>query len=208
MSNEQLEDQPLPRKKIAYLDSESDTDSDSDSESESESGPSKPTRNEFNYKRPSDYLAPKPDLEESPEQRNIRLFQEALKSRRYTRLTEEAEILARINELGNLYNFPKDNENWREEDLKELWADAPTRMLKPGWDPALVDEEDWKIVRDEVKAGRDPPIAPFYLPYRKPYPVIPSNHYDIRNPRDVIEELDRTEEFLQWVSYVFPDGGS
>jgi hypothetical protein len=68
------------------------------------------------------------------------------------------------------------------------------------------DEEEWDIVREEIKAGRDPPIAPFYVPYRKPFPVIPDNHHDISNPKAVVEELDRIEEFLKWVSYVFEDG--
>ncbi|KAG8362942.1 hypothetical protein BUALT_BualtUnG0021000 [Buddleja alternifolia] len=108
----------------------------------------------------------------------------------------------------DLFDFPPDPENWREEDLKELWADAPIEMTKPGWDPHSVDEEEVDIVSEEIKAGRDPPIAPFYIPYRKPYPVIPDNHYDISNPKSVIEELDRIEEFLIWVSYIFQDGSS
>ncbi|XP_062086505.1 protein TIC 100-like, partial [Humulus lupulus] len=108
----------------------------------------------------------------------------------------------------DLFDFPEDPENWKEEDVMEYWADAPLEMTKPGWDPDWADEEDWEIVRQEIAAGRDPPIAPFYVPYRKPYPVIPDNHYDIKNPKAVIEELDRIEEFLTWVSYIFPDGSS
>uniref|UniRef100_A0A2N9GCA8 MORN repeat-containing protein n=1 Tax=Fagus sylvatica TaxID=28930 RepID=A0A2N9GCA8_FAGSY len=93
------------------------------------------------------------------------------------------------------------------EDRKhELWGDAPLSTTKPGWDPVWADEEEWDIVREEIKAGRDPPIAPFYVPYRKPFPVIPDNHHDISNPKAVVEELDRIEEFLKWVSYVFEDG--
>ncbi|KAL9672806.1 hypothetical protein QQ045_029058 [Rhodiola kirilowii] len=106
------------------------------------------------------------------------------------------------------FNFPKDKENWTEEDLQELWADAPLKMKKPGWDPNWADEEDWKIVKEEIAAGRDPEIAPFYVPYRNPYPVIPDNHHDIKNAKSVIEELDRIEEFLTWVSYIFEDGSS
>ncbi|KAL0369569.1 UNVERIFIED_CONTAM: hypothetical protein Sangu_0275000 [Sesamum angustifolium] len=81
-------------------------------------------------------------------------------------------------------------------------------MTKPGWDPNWVDEEEVDIISEEIKAGRDPPIAPFYVPYRKPYPAIPNNHHDISNPKAVIEELDRIEEFLRWVSYIFPDGST
>ncbi|CAN4120431.1 unnamed protein product [Withania somnifera] len=81
-------------------------------------------------------------------------------------------------------------------------------MTKPGWDPNWVDEEEEDIIDREIKAGRDPPIAPFYVPYRKPYPVIPDNHYDISNPKSVIEEFDRIEEFLKWVSFIFADGSS
>lgn len=92
--------------------------------------------------------------------------------------------------------------------MREYWADGPLSTGKPGWDPAFVDEEDINAVRDELEAGSDPPIAPFYVPYRKPYPVIPDNHYDIRTPKSVIEELDRIEEFLQWVSFIFKDGSS
>ncbi|OVA17864.1 MORN motif [Macleaya cordata] len=108
----------------------------------------------------------------------------------------------------DLFDFPKDPEKWREEDIQELWADAPLEMTKPGWDPVWADEDDWEVVKEEIKAGRDPPIAPFYLPYRKCYPAIPDNHHDISNPKAVIEELDRIEEFLKWVSYIFPDGSS
>ncbi|KAH6773063.1 MORN Occupation and Recognition repeat-containing protein [Perilla frutescens var. hirtella] len=81
-------------------------------------------------------------------------------------------------------------------------------MTKPGWDPNWVDDDEVEVISDEIKAGRDPPIAPFYVPYRKYYPVIPDNHYDISNPKSVIEELDRIEEFLIWVSYIFQDGSS
>ncbi|KAH9602705.1 hypothetical protein KSS87_010603 [Heliosperma pusillum] len=95
-----------------------------------------------------------------------------------------------------------------EADLQELWADAPLAATKPGWDPVWADEEDWEIVEDELREGKDPPIAPFYLPYRKPYPVIPDNHYDISTPKAVVEELDRIEEFLKWVSFIFADGSS
>ena len=129
-----------------------------------------------------------------------------LESKRIKRIQEEEDQDYIYYE--DLWDFPKDPENWREEDLKEYWVDAPVEMTKPGWDPVWADEEDWEVVRDEIKAGRDPGIAPFYVPYRKPYPAIPDNHYDISNPKAVIEELDRIEEFLNWVSYIFPDGSS
>lgn len=108
----------------------------------------------------------------------------------------------------NPFDFPKDPENWTEEDLRELWADAPIDISGTGWDPAFVPEDEWEYVLDEIAKGRHPPIAPFYLPYRKHYPAIPLNHSDINNPEAVIEELDRIEEFLKWVSYIFEDGST
>lgn len=92
--------------------------------------------------------------------------------------------------------------------MREYWADGPLATGKPGWDPAFAEQEDVDAVKYELEAGGDAPIAPFYVPYRKPYPVIPDNHYDIRTPKAVVEELDRIEEFLQWVSFVFKDGSS
>jgi hypothetical protein len=32
----------------------------------------------------------------------------------------------------DFFDFPKDRENWREEDLRELWADPPWESTKPG----------------------------------------------------------------------------
>ncbi|KAF5727507.1 MORN repeat-containing protein isoform 1 [Tripterygium wilfordii] len=145
------------------------------------------------------------DTEDNTPEANFRRYAEVLDSS--VREWEEEED-REYEYYEDLYNFPKDPENWREEDLKELWADAPVGMTKPGWDPVWADEEDWEVVNEEIREGRDPPIAPFYVPYRKPYPVIPDNHYDISNPKAVIEELDRIEEFLKWVSYIFPDGSS
>ncbi|KAJ0854828.1 hypothetical protein HanRHA438_Chr14g0666851 [Helianthus annuus] len=101
-----------------------------------------------------------------------------------------------------------DPEEWKEEDLKEFWADAPPFLMKPGWDPNWVDKDELEVINEEIREGRDPPIAPFYVPYRKHYPVIPHNHYDIRNAKSVIEELDRIEEFLTWHSFVFADGST
>ncbi|PPD88430.1 hypothetical protein GOBAR_DD14640 [Gossypium barbadense] len=182
-----------------YADSDSDPDYSSSSsddyieESDSET---------LTYTRPGE--AP-PETVNTPET-NIRRYTRVLESKRIKRIQEEED--EDYVYIEDLWDFPPDPENWREEDLKEYWVDAPLEMTKPGWDPVWADEEDWEIVRDEIKEGRDPGIAPFYVPYRKPYPAIPDNHYDISNPKAVIEELDRIEEFLNWVSYIFPDGSS
>lgn len=182
----------------------SSTSSSSDSDSDSESEDSSEEDDIQVYTRPGE------DAEEAEDdnsaEANIKRFRKLLESKRIKRRQEEEDKEYVFHE--DLFDFPRDKENWREEDLKELWADAPLEMTKPGWDPVWADEEDWEIVNEEIKAGRDPPIAPFYLPYRKYYPAIPDNHYDISNPKSVIEELDRIEEFLKWVSYIFPDGGS
>ncbi|VFQ71561.1 unnamed protein product [Cuscuta campestris] len=137
---------------------------------------------------------------------NIRDFMNVINSKRIQRRMEEDERASLLE--NELFEFPKDPEKWKEEDLKELWADPPAGNSKTGWDPNLADKEDISTVRREIKAGRDPLIGPFYIPYRKPYPAIPDNHYDISNPKGVIEELDRIEEFLRWVSYVFEDHSS
>ncbi|OMO90216.1 hypothetical protein COLO4_19295 [Corchorus olitorius] len=128
---------------------------------------------------------------------NLRRFTRALESKARKRI-EEKEDQQLVTEE-DLWNFPEDPEHWREEDLMEYWVDAPLEMTKPGWDPVWADDEDWKVVRHEIREGRDPGIAPFYVPYRKPYPAIPDNHKDISNPKAVIEELDRIEEFLKWL---------
>ncbi|KAK1276982.1 Delta(14)-sterol reductase [Acorus gramineus] len=137
---------------------------------------------------------------------NLRRFISSMSNRRNRRLEAEEEKRYVYHE--DLYNFPPDPERWTEEDLREFWADAPLETEKPGWDPVAADEEDWEIVRDEMREGRDPPIAPFYIPYRKCFPAIPDNHHDIATPKGVIEELDRIEEFLKWVSFIFHDGSS
>lgn len=153
------------------------------------------------------YDSKKDEPEEgNPAEANFRAFSEILDSRSY-RKKEEEEVRG-IVPLEDNYDFPIDKENWCEEDLEELWADAPLKMTKPGWDPDFADDDDWDAVIDVVKDGGDLPIAPFYLPYRKHYPVIPDNHYDISSAKAVIEELDRTEEFLIWVSFIFEDGSS
>ncbi|PKA51292.1 hypothetical protein AXF42_Ash002655 [Apostasia shenzhenica] len=153
----------------------------------------------------SDGYSSADEYDDSPET-NLRRFSQALDSRASRKREEEEEW--RIRDPEEMFNFPKDPENWREEDLRELWADAPAGTGKPGWDPVWADEDDWEAIREEIKEGKNPLITPFYLPYRKPFPVIPDNHHDISNPKSVIEELDRIEEFLKWVSYVFADGST
>ncbi|KAB2021126.1 hypothetical protein ES319_D07G118100v1 [Gossypium barbadense] len=196
---EEEQAQQLTGSQQQYADSDSDPDYSSSSsddyieESDSET---------LTYTRPGE--AP-PETVNTPET-NIRRYTRVLESKRIKRIQEEED--EDYVYIEDLWDFPPDPENWREEDLKEYWVDAPLEMTKPGWDPVWADEEDWEIVRDEIKEGRDPGIAPFYVPYRKPYPAIPDNHYDISNPKAVIEELDRIEEFLNWVSYIFPDGSS
>ncbi|KAI3793808.1 hypothetical protein L1987_36430 [Smallanthus sonchifolius] len=132
---------------------------------------------------------------------------QVLESEEYKKL-EESEEVNDVDNIEDLYDFPPDPENWKEEDLREIWADAPPFLMKPGWDPNWVDKDELEIINEEIREGRDPPIAPFYVPYRKHYPVIPHNHYDIRNAKSVIEELDRIEEFLTWHSFVFADGST
>ncbi|PIN10893.1 hypothetical protein CDL12_16517 [Handroanthus impetiginosus] len=197
-------------------------DSDSDSESESPSEPSSSDSDSDSDARSDDsiyepitytrsdgtthrtYLHD-PNAQNDPEAM-LAIFNKLFSQKRLQRELDEEEELYDSPE--DRFNFPPDPENWREEDLKELWADAPFMATKPGWDPHWVDEDEIEIIRREVKSGRDPPIAPFYVPYRKPYPVIPNNHPDIKDPKSVIEELDRIEEFLTWVSYIFPDGST
>lgn len=178
------------------------SDDDDNTDSDYESGDS--DLEEVFYTRPGE--EPDPRAYDNEPETNIKRFTRILESRRMKKMQEEEEKDYVFYE--DLFNFPEDPENWREEDLKELWADAPLEMTKPGWDPVWADTEEWETVKEEIKAGRDPPIAPFYVPYRKPYPAIPDNHYDISSPKSVIEELDRIEEFLNWVSYIFPDGSS
>ncbi|XP_034688262.1 protein TIC 100 [Vitis riparia] len=178
------------------------SDDDDYTDSDYESGDS--DLEEVFYTRPGE--EPDPRAYDNKPETNIMRFTRILESRRMKKMQEEEEKEYVFYE--DLFDFPEDPEKWREEDLKELWADAPLEMTKPGWDPVWADEEEWEIVKEETKAGRDPPIAPFYVPYRKPYPAIPDNHYDISSPKSVIEELDRIEEFLNWVSYIFPDGSS
>lgn len=199
-NKDESDSEPAPVESFATA-SSSDSDSDSDSD--------------YSDYEPLAYVRPDgttvqidddaSDAENIPEV-NIRRFARILGSKRLRREEEEEEEDAEYPE--DQFDFPPDPENWKEEDLMELWADAPIGMTKPGWDPNWVDEEEVEVLKEEIKAGRDPPIAPFYVPYRKYYPAIPDNHHDISTPKAVIEELDRIEEFLKWVSYIFEDGSS
>ncbi|CAD5332389.1 unnamed protein product [Arabidopsis thaliana] len=218
MANEELtesQQQEDPSQQLPNADEEKGSDSDSNSDSDASSQSSgddfyiSESENEaegdntiFNYVRPSDIP---PDPNANPET-NIRRFNRVLDGKRVKRMQEEEEDKYTFYE--DLFDFPRDPERWKEQDLREIWADGPLEMTKPGWDPAWADEDDWDVVNDEIQEGRDPGIQPFYVPYRKPYPAIPDNHYDIENAKGVVEELDRIEEFLQWVSYIFPDGSS
>ena len=196
-SDAEEEEEELERKADEQVEGDedgSDSDSEYDSDYESDGGLS-----------PGGSEGQKLD-ELSSREATVRQFAEVLESKSMKKRFEEEEKEYVYHE--DLFDFPRDPERWREEDLMELWADAPVDMTKPGWDPVWADEEDWEVVQEERKAGRDPPIAPFYVPYRKYLPAIPDNHHDISNPKSVIEELDRIEEFLKWVSYIFPDGSS
>lgn len=181
-------------------DAESDADSDNSSSSDGSDADDDTELDASLYSKPDDEPSPNdPDT-------NFKIFSKILDSKQYKKRQEE-DAKKRI-PRDELWNFPTDPENWREEDLKELWGDAPLGMKNIGWDPAWVDEDELDVIKEERRDGRDPPIAPFYVPYRKPYPVIPDNHVDISNPKAVIEELDRIEEFLKWVSYIFEDGST
>ncbi|XP_022755939.1 protein TIC 100 [Durio zibethinus] len=190
------------------------TESQQDSDDEEEEQESQQQYPDFDsssddYSEESDYEiladAAAPDSENASEG-NIAKVTRVLESESLKRIQEEED--QQYIRYTDPWDFPEDPENWREEDLKEYWVDAPVEMTKPGWDPVWADEDDWEIARKEIKEGRDPGIAPFYVPYRKPYPIIATNNPDTKNPKAVIEELDRIEEFLNWVSYIFPDGSS
>ncbi|KAJ8568443.1 hypothetical protein K7X08_027976 [Anisodus acutangulus] len=179
--------------------------SEEEEEIEEPDEPDSDSGSEMGYTRPGEPDTDDDEANVTPEA-NIKRFMRILNSKSRKRQQDEEDDELIHHE--DLFDFPYDKENWREEHIKEIWADAPIEMTKPGWDPNWVDEEEAGIINEEIKAGRDPPIAPFYVPYRKPYPVVPDNNFDISNPKSVIEELDRIEEFLKWVSFIFADGSS
>ena len=122
------------------------------------------------------------DDDDSPEA-NFRKISQILESEEFKKLEEEEE-LRDVDNIEELYDFPRDPENWKEEDLREYWADGPPLVMKTGWDPNWVDKEDVDAINDDIRSGKDPAIAPFYVPYRKCYPAIPDNHYDKHTRRD------------------------
>lgn len=108
-----------------------------------------------------------------------------------------------------IFDFPEDPENWTEEDLQEIWADAHPELIDDiGWDPDVVSWSDWDQIQDLREKGEKVTTEPFYVPYRKYYPPILKNHIDINSPMSVVEELERLEEFIKWASYVFKDGST
>lgn len=189
-------------------DSSSDSDETFPEEKPTSTSPSTQLSNQLNSNKFSNKLAEQEneELDDTPEG-YFKKVSQILESEEFKKL-EESEEVNDVDNIEELYDFPHDPENWKEEDLREYWADAPPFLMKPGWDPNWVDKDELEVINEEIKEGRDPPIAPFYVPYRKHYPVIPHNHYDIRNAKSVIEELDRIEEFLTWHSFVFADGST
>ncbi|BBN01371.1 hypothetical protein MPTK1_2g06920 [Marchantia polymorpha subsp. ruderalis] len=135
---------------------------------------------------------------------------EAARLRREKRLEEEEAEAGSddedVIEEEDMWNFPVDEEKWTEADVGEEWADAWPGDDKAGFDPELVDDEE--EVLKQWKEGGGPPRRPYYVPYRKHYPLIPEDHPDIQTPQDVVEELERYEEFLTWASYIFEDGST
>ncbi|KAE9585798.1 hypothetical protein Lal_00010300 [Lupinus albus] len=198
---------PLPD----FPDSDSDSSYDSDYSYDDEPQPQQPQQIEdtefqksfrFRFRRSDQPLSESENTAEA----NFRDFAEVLDSKRVKKINEEED--PEFVDDYNPFDFPEDPENWTEADLRELWDDGPPEIGGTGWDPAFAEPDDWEYVQDELAEGRKPPIAPFYLPYRKPFPAIPDNHFDIATPKAVIHELDRIEEFLKWVSYIFADGSS
>ncbi|MCO5609935.1 hypothetical protein L7F22_064170 [Adiantum nelumboides] len=130
-------------------------------------------------------------------------FEEEFKKKLEKRTQEEKA------EEEELWNFPPDKEHWTEEDLGEHWEDYWGDTRAVGWDPNFVSPRSWEKYKKLWEEGKPcPPGTPYYVPYRKFYPPIPDNHFDIQTPEEVVEELERTEEFLLWYSYLFKNGSS
>ncbi|KAI5080055.1 hypothetical protein GOP47_0005534 [Adiantum capillus-veneris] len=150
-----------------------------------------------------DDLDEKVDAEKQGEEEAEENFEEEFK-RKLEKRTEEEKA-----EEEEIWNFPPDKEHWTEEDLGEHWEDYWGDTRAVGWDPNFVSESSWERYEKLWEEGKPgPPGTPYYVPYRKFYPPIPDNHFDIQTPEDVVEELERTEEFLLWYSYLFKDGSS
>ncbi|KAK7402078.1 hypothetical protein VNO78_14057 [Psophocarpus tetragonolobus] len=201
MSKEEEQPQNAPsRESESESESESDSDYESYDEEEDEA-----FRRAFEVRGEDEDEEEEEEVRDDPEE-NLREFSKALESPAVKEMQEEMDPV--FVEEENPYDFPEDPEGWTEKDLRELWADGPREISGTGWDPVWATDDDWRYVLNEIADGEDPPTAPFYLPFRKHYPAIPDNHYDIATPKDAIEELDRIEEFLKWVSYVFQDGST
>lgn len=98
--------------------------------------------------------------EEQEDQLELTLRKMALESKNKKELTD-AEI----------FDFPEDPENWTEEDLQEIWADAHPELIDDiGWDPDVVSWSDWDQIQDLREKGEKVTTEPFYVPYRKYYP--------------------------------------
>ncbi|GAU35022.1 hypothetical protein TSUD_103450 [Trifolium subterraneum] len=181
------------------------SDSDSDSEASSDSEPPDEAEIEaYLAAFRAEYQPETYDDSELDPEKNFKDVMEAFQSEKAKKKLER-NARKRLEQF-NPFDFPPDKENWTEEDLRELWDDGNNSITGAGWDPDGADEEEWDYVLDMVDNGKPVPIAPFYVPYRKNIPPIPDNHSAIKSPMDLIEELDRIEEFLKWVSYVFEDG--
>jgi len=185
--------------------SDSDSDSSSDAESETNDNDNADIESYLNAFISQNTDTPIPDSEFDPEQ-NFKDVMEAYNSEKVQNYYDRRA--RRKVQRSNPFDFPPDYENWKEEDLRELWDNGNNTITGTGWDPSLATPEEWEYVQWKHCKGQDVPIAPFYLPYRKPIPPEATTQFDIKNPRDVIEELDRIEEFLKWVSYVFEDGST
>jgi len=183
--------------------SDSDSDSSSDSEPETQDDPD--VEAYLNAFISQNTVTSVPDSEFDPEQN----FKDVMEAYHSENVEKHYDKKARRKvQPRNPFDFPPDYENWKEEDLRELWDYGNNTITGTGWDPAFATPDEWEYVQWKHYKGQDVPIAPFYLPYRKPIPPIPTNLPTIKGPRDVIEELDRIEEFLKWVSYVFEDGST
>ncbi|KAM1803972.1 hypothetical protein ACFX12_029892 [Malus domestica] len=101
-------------------DSESEYDSDESSEYEGDEGGGGPDNGEaddsLKYIRPGKDI---PEADNTPEV-NMKLFPQVLQGKRVRRRQDEEDESYVFYE--DLFDFPEDPENWREEDLKELWG--------------------------------------------------------------------------------------
>ncbi|KAJ6937315.1 hypothetical protein NC652_011842 [Populus alba x Populus x berolinensis] len=102
------------------------SDSDSDYDYDCTQSPTNQEEGVFTYTRPGDEI---PESENTPE-KTIERFAEVLESKRMKTMKEDEYRNCVFYE--DFFDFPKDGENWREEDLREFWADPPWESTKPG----------------------------------------------------------------------------